>query len=205
MESEIGLSLERIAEGIGSAAESVDASRDQKLARNREQMRALVEGLTSLERRMLQRSRGDGANTGSPRGGWWPADGQSWTGRDFNPADLADFRRDFAERRALLERLAPVLTADEHGARDIGELLDEMRDIEQNEDFDNAQRAMRRQRKLIARLKELELRLEGDASESNPPALLLTGNDAVPPQYRSRVEEYFRDLSRADGARRVAD
>ena len=205
MESEIGLSLERIAKGIGAAAESVDESRDRKLARNLEQMRALVEGLESLERQMLQRSRGEGANASDPRGGWGAADGHSWTGRDFDPADIADFRRDFAERRGLLERLARVLTSEEHGARDIGELLDEMRDIERNEDFDDAQSAMRRQRKLIARLKELELRLKGDPSEEKTRALLLTGNDAVPPEYRSRVEEYFRDLSRAGGARRVAD
>jgi hypothetical protein len=205
MESEIGLSLGRIAEGIGTAAESVDESRDQKLARKLEQMRALVEGLESLERRMLERSRGDAANAGDSRGDWGAADSQPWTGRDFDPADIADFRRDFAERRGLLERLAPVLTSGEHGARDIGELLDEMRDIERDEDFDNAQSAMRRQRKLIARLKELELRLKGDASEADTPALLLTGNDAVPPQYRSRIEEYFRDLSRADGARRGAN
>ncbi len=205
MESEIGLSLERVGKGIGAAADTVDESRDQKRAQNLAQMRALVEGLESLEQQMLQRSRGDQANAGDPRGRWGAADGQSWMDREFDPADIADFRRDFAERRGLLERLARVLTAEEHGARDIGRLLNEIREIEQNEDFDDAQSAMQRQRKLIARLKELELQLKSDPTEAQTRAPLLTGSDAVPPEYRFRVDEYFRDLSRADSASRVAD
>ena len=125
--------------------------------------------------------------------------------RDFDPTEIADMRRDFAERRGLLERLAGVMNADEHGARDIGRLLNEMRAMEQNGAFDDPQRAVQRQRQLIAQLKELEMRLNGEAENEETRALLLTGDDAVPSQYRLQVDEYFRELSRAGSAKPVAD
>ena len=202
MESAIGESLARVGEGLAEAAQSIDPSDQRKRARNLAQMRALVEGLESLERQMLKRSRGDQANPGDPRGGWGAADGQSWMNRDFDPTDIADFRRDFAERRGLLDRLAGVIPPGEHGARDISRLLGEMRALEQSEDFDDARRAIRRQRQLIAQLKELELALKGDLDEVRRHTLAATGNDVTPPEYRLQVEEYFRDLSRAQSSRR---
>jgi hypothetical protein len=77
-----------------------------------------------------------------------------------------------------------------------------MRALEQSEDFDDARRAIRRQRQLIAQLKELELTLKGGLDEVRRRALSATGNDATPPEYRLQVEEYFRDLSRARTSRR---
>jgi hypothetical protein len=199
MESAIGESLARVGEGLAEAARSIDPGDQRKRARNLAQMRALVEGLESLERRMLQRSRGDQANAG---GGWGAADGRSRINRDFDPTDIADFRRDFADQRGLLDRLAGVMSPDEHGARDISRLLGEMRALEQSEDFGDARRAMQRQRQLIAQLKELELGLKGGLEEVRPRVLAATGNDVTPPEYRLQVEEYFRDLSRAESSRR---
>ncbi|MEE9480840.1 MAG: hypothetical protein V3V34_09920, partial [Kiloniellales bacterium] len=198
MELSIGKSLARIGEGLGEATESIDPSAGRKRTQSLAQMRELVEGLESLERQMLQRSRTGQARAGDSSGGWGAADGQSWMGRNFDPADMADFRRDFAERRHLLERLADVMTADEHGARDIGRLLNEMRALEQSEDFNDARRTMQRQRQLIAHLKELELALKGDPGEAQSSAVPAIGIDTVPRDYRRQVEEYFRDLSRAD-------
>jgi hypothetical protein len=205
LESEIGESLERIGKGLGEAADSAGQSAEQGPARSLAQMRELVQGLESLERQMLERTGRGQANAGGTPGDWGTADGQARMDRDFDPTDIADFRRDFAERRGLLERLAGVMNADEHGARDISRLLGEMREIEQREDFNDPQQAMHRQRQLIAELKELELRLKNASKEAENRSLLLTGNDSVPPQYRPQVEEYFRELSRADTARRVAD
>jgi hypothetical protein len=205
MEAEIGDSIARIGKGLGEAAGSVDRSEEQERAQQLAQMRDLVEGLESLERQMLERSRAGRSSTGTPRGGWGTADGQTRMGRDFDPAEIENLRRDFAERRGVLERLAGVLTADEHGARDISRLLSEMRAFEQGEGFDDPRRAMQRQRQLIAELKELELRLKdsGEATESR--ALPSAGGDTMPREYRSQVEEYFRELSRADASRQRAD
>ena len=139
------------------------------------------------------------------RRGWGGADSQTWMHRNLDPEEIESFRRDFAERRAMFDRIAGVFTADEHGARDIERLLGEMHAIEQNEDFENPQRAMQRQQHLIARLKELELRLKSDQDSHKTDALPLTGNENVSPQYRSQVEEYFRSLSRAGTSTRVAD
>ena len=198
MEAEIGESLGRIGKGLGEAAESVDQSGEQQRAQSLAQMRELVEGLEALERQMLQRSRANQANSGAPGVDWGAADGQSLMDRDFDQSDIADFRRDFAQRRGLLERLAGVMTSDEHGARDIGRLLSEMRAMEQNGEFDDPQRAMQRQRQLIARLKELELRLTGEPDDAKTRALHLSGDDSAPSQYRHQIEEYFRELSRGD-------
>jgi hypothetical protein len=205
LEARIGESLDRVARGLGEAAEAVEQPEGAGRAGTRAQMRELVKGLESLERRMLQQSRGNGEQPGGARAGWGAADSQSSMDRDFDPTEIADMRRDFAERRGLLERLAGVMNADEHGARDIGRLLNEMRAMEQNRAFDDPQRAVQRQRQLIAQLKELEMRLNGEAENEKTRALLLTGDDAVPSQYRLQVDEYFRELSRAGSAKPVAD
>ena len=205
LEASIGESLDRVAKGLGEAAESVEQSEGAGRAGARAKMRELVKGLESLERRMLQRSRGNGEQSGDARAGWGAADSQSSMDRDFDPTEIADMRRDFAERRGILERLAGVMNADEHGARDIGRLLNEMRTMEQSSAFDDPQRGVQRQRRLIAQLKELEMRLNGEAENEETRALLLSGDDAVPSQYRLQVDEYFRELSRAGSAKPVAD
>ncbi len=205
METEISDSLERIGQRLGEAAAGAGESGEQQRAQSIASMRELVQGLESLERRMLERSGRGRANSGSARGGWGIADGQSRMDGDFDPGEIADFRREFAERRGLLERMAEVMTADEHGARDISRLLGEMRAMEQSEDFTDPQRSVQRQRQLIAELKELELRLKRDSENTPERSLILSGNDNVAPQYRPQVEEYFRELSRADTARRLAD
>jgi hypothetical protein len=204
MQAAIGESLERVGEALADAAKSVDQSRERERARGLAQLRELVEGLESLEGGKLQRSRAGRAKAGGARSAWGTADGQSSMGRDVDAADLtdpADLRRDFAQRRGMLERLAEVMSSDEHGARDIGRLLGEMREIEQDSAFDDLQR----QRQLIAGLKELEMRLHGDWDEEETRALLLPAQDSVPSQYRLQVDEYFRGLSRADSSARVAD
>jgi hypothetical protein len=205
MEADIGESLGRIGRSLGEAAQSADQSEAQKRNRNLAQMRELVEGLESLERRMARRSGRGQAGRGDPRSGWGGADSQTWMHRNLDPEEIESFRRDFAERRAMFDRIAGALTADEHGARDIEQLLGEMHAIEQNEDFDDPQRAMQRQQHLIAQLKELELRLKSEQEKKETAALPLTGNDSVPPKYRPQVEEYFRNLSRAESSSRVAD
>jgi len=197
MESSIGESLERIGEDIEHAATSIGETNGQQGAQRLAQMRDLVEGLESLESRMLERSRTAQWGTGNPRSGWGGADGQAIHPRDFDPADIEEFRREFAERRGLLERIAGVMTADEHGAEDITSLLAEMHAIEGSDDFSDPQRSVQRQRELIAELKELELALRRQA-EGAPAAraLPLAGNDAVPERYQDSVEEYFRELAR---------
>jgi uncharacterized membrane protein YccC len=154
---------------------------------------------------MLERSRGDPSSSGNLRRGWGTADSQARTDRNFDPAEIDNLRRDFAERRGVLERLAGVLTADEHGAQDISRLLSEMRAFEAGEGLDDPQRAVQRQRQLIAELKELELRLKDGTGETEARALPSTGGDAMPREYRNQVEEYFRELSRADANRQRAD
>ena len=206
MEADIGESLERIGEGIGEAGASVDGSDAQKRERRLAQMRELVKGLESLERRMQRGgTRGGEARAGDPRSGWGVADSQTWMHRNLNPAEIDAFRRAYSEQREIFDRIAGVLTAEEHGAQDISRLVQEMRAFEQSEAFSDPQRAIERQRQLIARLKELELLLKREEDEKRTGALPLPGNDSVSPAYRAEVEEYFRSLSRTDTSRRVAD
>jgi hypothetical protein len=51
---------------------------------------------------------------------------------------------------------------------------------------------------LIAALKQMEFRLRQAANKTEARAPLLTGNDEVPAEFRSLVEQYFRDLARTD-------
>lgn len=202
LDAEVGESLARLGENLGEAAAAADGSAQQARAQSLEQMRALVEGLESLERRMLQRSRGGQSpggesRAGEARGGWGAADGQSRMDRNFDPADIDNFRRDFAQRRGLLERFGQVLTSEEHGARDIGRLLEEMRALENADAYRDPQRALQRQRTLIAELKALEFRLRQDPEQAVENSMPASGDDTVAPAYQPLVDEYYRELSRA--------
>ncbi len=73
-----------------------------------------------------------------------------------------------------------------------------MRELEDSDTYKDPQRALQRQRELIAGLKELEFRLRQNVEEPESRTLPLSGRDAVPSSYRDLVEEYFRTLSRSE-------
>ncbi|MDX1431792.1 MAG: DUF4175 family protein, partial [Gammaproteobacteria bacterium] len=153
-------------------------------------------------------SPGAGNPYGRPRGGslsgqgpWIPRGGA--TDGQVGGADIADLHREFIARREAIGGLVRELDRQTHGAQDIGALVAELDELGRAELARDPRALLERQAALIEALKRLEFELGEDAGEAEERrGLHVTGNDAVPADYRSLVEEYFRDLSRSDGAAR---
>ncbi len=73
-----------------------------------------------------------------------------------------------------------------------------MRRLEQAGGGEELEALLARQAALIAALKRAEFRLRRELEEAPPPAVAAGGDDAVPAEFRELVDEYFRQLSRAD-------
>lgn len=197
LEAEISESLENLSTSIALTAERIGESRSQQLARSLNQTRALVRELESLEEQIRRQADAPSSSRSSDPTMSGRVDGQSrWVGR-FSTADIERFQHEFSERRSALESMGEVLSRDEHGARDISTLLERMQELERADIYQDPQELLERQASLIAALKDFEFRLRHDLGNSDPHAPLVTGDDAVPAEYRPLVEEYFRDLSRA--------
>jgi hypothetical protein len=205
LESEIGQSLRRLNESLAEAAKSLGESGGEGVAGRLERMRDLVQDLESLRSRIERQasSRGSsgqpagragsssrGAQAGNTQGGW------GWDG-GFNPREIEQYQGEFHERRGELEALVGDLDRQRHAARDIRNLIDEMRALEQSSLYRDPEALLERQSALIAALKEMEFRLRQTTDESDPRSPVFSGNDSVPRDFRSLIDDYFRDLSRS--------
>lgn len=203
LESEIGADFDKLSAAIAVAADAIDES-NQQPARGLQRMRELVRGLESLQERIARRA-GDsrkpsasasssGTNRRSPSSQQAGA-----TNGLLDGETIAQFQHEFTGVRADLQALVTNLDRKQHGAQNIDELVSKLRELEQAGIYQNPQALLKRQAELIAALKQMEFRLREDANKTEARAPLLIGNDEVPAEFRSLVEEYFRDLARSDG------
>ncbi len=88
----------------------------------------------------------------------------------------------------------------EHHAEDIGRLIAEMRAIEQAIAEQGPEIALARQARLIAALKATEFALRQRLEQPATPPTVVEGGDTVAPEFRSLVEDYFRELARTRAA-----
>ncbi len=202
LESEIGADLDKLSAAIAVAADAIDESNQQQAGSLR-RMRELVRGLESLQERIARRAEGSrkpgpGASSAGTKGRSLSSQQGSTTGGLLDGEAIAQFQREFTGRRADLQVLATDLDRSKHGAQDIDDLVSKLRELEQAGIYQNPQVLLKRQEELIAALKQMEFRLRQAANKTEARAPLLTGNDQVPAEFRSLVEQYFRDLARTD-------
>ncbi len=202
LESEIGADLDKLSAAIAVAADAIDES-DQQQAGGLQRMRELVRGLESLQERIARRAGGSrkpgtGASSAGANGGSPPSQRGGTAGGPLDGEAIAQFQREFSGRRTDLQALAADLDRRKHGAQNIDELVSKLRELEQAGIYQNPQALLKRQAELIAALKQMEFLLRQDANKTEARAPLRTGNDEVPAEFRSLVEQYFRDLSRTN-------
>ena len=110
-----------------------------------------------------------------------------------NPQQIG---REWEERTQDAEKISELLREiDPRRARDIAQLAREMRRIDASRVFNDPEEIRLLRSQIIDGFKELELDLYRELGRSEPDRLRLAFEDEIPPEYRSKVEEYYRKLA----------
>ena len=143
------------------------------------------------------RARGDASGARGGRGGaldgggdWWREPGDYWTGDDIRQF-RGEVQQWMGEARALREQLR------EQGvdARELEEIMRRMRELDAERTYRDVEALNRLQTFVAERMKRFEYTLRERTAAAEGQTLLTPG-EAVPAEYRTMVEEYFRTLSR---------
>ena len=104
-------------------------------------------------------------------------------------------QREWGERIRDAERIHDLLRGvDRRRARDLAKLARMMRTIDAQRLFNDLEEVARLKSQIIDGFRQLELQLYRSL-EPGRDRLQLTHDDEVPPQYRDRVEQYYRSLA----------
>ncbi len=110
-----------------------------------------------------------------------------------NPQQIG---REWEERIQDAEKISELLREiDLRRARDIAQLAREMRRIDASRVFNDPQEIQLLRSQIIDGFKQLELDLFRELARSDPDQLRLAFEEKIPPEYRSKVEEYYRKLA----------
>ncbi len=196
LESKIDTALGQLGDKLAAALAALDQAAHPDRARRLERLRDLVRNMESLQKRLARQPHGS-----QPPGN--RADASSSTGASgtdvanrFGVEDIAGLQREFKRGRADLEGLITELDRSRHLARDIGDLVAALHELEKDSAYKDPKALLQRQAALIAALKEVEFALRKDLDKTEARALALRGDDQVPVEFRTLVDEYFRSLSR---------
>ena len=110
-----------------------------------------------------------------------------------NPQQIG---REWRERIQDAEKISELLREiDPRRARDIAQLAREMRRIDASRVFNDPEEIQLLRSQIIDGFKQLELDLYRELAMSEPDQLRLAFEEEIPPEYRSKVEEYYRKLA----------
>ena len=211
--------LEEMAQRIREAEKALGSGNQEtpreKLQRALNQVGNLVENLESLEDRASgnnqegqrgeQGEQQEGQQQGQPesQGSQSAQGGQSRTGisrqAGMNPnasgIDRRQMGREWRERLADAEELRGLLEGRTDLGRDVAGLIRRMRQLDAQRIFTDAEELARLKSQVIDGFRQLELELNRTLDEEVENLLRLVDGDEVPPEFRQRVEEYYRTLA----------
>ena len=211
--------LEEMAQRIREAEKALGSGNQEtpreKLQRALNQVGNLVENLESLEDRASgnnqegqrgeQGEQQEGQQQGQPesQGSQSAQGGQSRTGisrqAGMNPnasgIDPRQVGREWRERLADAEELRGLLEGRTDLGRDVAGLIRRMRQLDAQRIFTDAEELARLKSQVIDGFRQLELELNRTLDEEVENLLRLVDGDEVPPEFRQRVEEYYRTLA----------
>jgi hypothetical protein len=131
--------------------------------------------------------------------GQWNRGGAYGLGWDRNfrltPEDIRQLRGEAREWTGEAMELRRDLTAENIDPRELDEILRALRQLDDPRVYQNVSELQRLQSTVAEGLKRFEfgLRRQVDANEN---AVVLSGTDEVPEDFRKLVEQYFRSLSK---------
>jgi outer membrane murein-binding lipoprotein Lpp len=223
-EQEIGSNIGELQKKIGEAAAALGQTKADPNAAALEKAQQLARGMESLDQRMRERTgrdqgnqsrqggqggRNDGSRTndgrggdGDTAGGWQYGDGSGdrRPGGRFNPEDVRQFRGEIRQWTREAEQLRRMLQGAKIDPRELDDILRNLRALDDDRVYKDVEELARLQSQVNEGLKRFEYglrrRLEGNANQ-----VLLSGSDEVPEQFRKLVEQYYRSLSKPEGAK----
>jgi hypothetical protein len=135
--------------------------------------------------------RGGAWRGGSTWGGWWEGGQVRLT-----PEDIRQLRGEARQYAAEAQELRGMLRGEEIDPRELDEIVKALRELQDDRIYQNVEELARLQAFVADSLKRFEfgLRRQLDAGAG---AIVLSGSDEVPEEFRKLVEQYYRSLGQA--------
>jgi hypothetical protein len=144
-----------------------------------------------------------GGSSGGSLVGDPPPSGNGGDGRPgrntLSAEDMRQLRRELQEQQREAEELRRALGAAGVGTRDLSEIVDQLRGLDNERLYSDPRALEQLQAAALDRLKKFEFDLRKKVGSDNN-QLALSGSDEVPAGFRLDVEEYYRRLAK-QGAR----
>jgi len=139
-------------------------------------------------------SQGDqrGDSQQSQMGGPAGQAGSSSNTRGMDPRQLG---REWRERLGDATDLQNLLEGTPDLGRDVAGLIRRMRRLDAERIFSDAEELARLKSQVIEGFRQLELQINRSLDEDGEQLLRLVDSDEIPPEFRERVEEYYRNLA----------
>ncbi len=125
-------------------------------------------------------------------GGMARQSGPSSNTRSIDPRQLG---REWRERLADATELRNLLEGTSDLGRDVAGLIRRMRQLDAERIFSDAEELAQLKSQVIDGFRQLELELNRSLEEEAEQFLRLVDSDEIPPEFRDRVEEYYRNLA----------
>jgi hypothetical protein len=184
---------ERLARGMETMAQRTREQMERN-ARQRAQQGQQGQQDQSGEEADLQGSQDDGRanNMGSLNGSVFGG----WDGRHLDPEAIRQLRGEVRQLTQEAQELRRRLTGDVVDSKELDEILERLRQLDDERVYQDASELERLQTFVTEGLKRFEYTLRRQSDEKNK-EVALSGADQVPDTFRPLVEQYYRSLSKA--------
>lgn len=135
--------------------------------------------------------RGGAWRGGSAWGGWWEGGQVRLT-----PEDIRQLRNEAREYSNEAQDLRGLLRGEKIDPRELDEIVNALRQLQDERVYQNVEELARLQAFVADSLKRFEFGLRRQL-DANTGAIVLSGSDEVPEEFRKLVEQYYRALGQA--------
>ena len=209
LELNIEADLQALRDRLEEAAEASAERSSDPLAEALDETRDLVRGVEAMRRRLEESPEDGGGARGQPgepgdagEAGGAASDGGTVGGatrgdpRRLGPGEVRQFRSEFGQRGDQVRELRNRLREAGRDGEDLQAVLDAMARLEREGVYDNPAQVASLQEEILQLLLQLEFGLRREVEGGGERRTTLSGSDEVPEEYRSLVEEYYRELAR---------
>jgi hypothetical protein len=135
--------------------------------------------------------RGGAWRGGSTWGGWWDGGPVRLT-----PEDIRQLRSEARQYANEAQDLRGLLRGENIDPRELDEIVNALRQLQDDRVYQNVEELARLQAFVADSLKRFEFGLRRQL-DANTGAIVLSGSDEVPEEFRKLVEQYYRSLGQA--------
>jgi hypothetical protein len=135
--------------------------------------------------------RGGAWRGGSTWGGWWDGGPVRLT-----PEDIRQLRSEARQYAGEAQDLRGLLRGENIDPRELDEIVNALRQLQDDRVYQNVEELARLQAFVADSLKRFEFGLRRQL-DANTGAIVLSGSDEVPEEFRKLVEQYYRSLGQA--------